>query len=49
MTNDNKTIIIRNVPEHLKRSLKVQAAKEGRSMAAIILDCVRAYLEARRT
>lgn len=42
------SILIKGIPEHLKKALKVQAAKEGRTMTAILIECIISYLEARR-
>ena len=44
----DKTMIIRKIPGDLHRALKVQAAKEGRSMAAIIIEMIKSYLEGKR-
>ena len=43
-----KTMIFRNIPETLRRELKIQAAKEGRSMNEIILTLIREYLEGKK-
>ena len=37
-------IIIRNVPESLRRGLKAQAANEGKSMQALILELITRYV-----
>jgi len=39
-------IIIRNVPESVRRELKAKAAKEGRSMQDVILGLITGYTEA---
>lgn len=44
----DKSIIIRKIPETLRRELKIQAAKEGRSMNEIILTLIKEYLEGKR-
>jgi len=41
-------IIIRNMPRELRQELKIQAAKEGRSMTAIIIGLIIAYLQEKR-
>ena len=37
-------IIIRNMPRELRQELKIQAAKEGRSMTEIIIELIKLYL-----
>jgi len=37
-------IIIRNVPESVRRELKSRAAKEGKSMQGIILELITRYV-----
>lgn len=37
-------IIIRNVPESIRRELKSRAAKEGKSMQGIILELITRYV-----
>ena len=37
-------IIIRNVPESLRRGLKAQAANEGKSMQGLILELITRYV-----
>ena len=41
-------IIIRNMPRELRQELKIQAALEGRSMTAIIIGLIIAYLQEKR-
>jgi plasmid stability protein len=41
-------IIIRNMPRELRQELKVQAAREGRSMTAIIIRLIIDYLQMKR-
>ena len=41
-------MILRNIDENLRRDLKVQAAREGRSMQAIIIGLIADYIEMRR-
>lgn len=36
-------IIIRNVPESVRRDLKANAAKEGKSMQGLILELITKY------
>ena len=36
-------IIIRNVPESVRRELKAKAAKEGKSMQAVVLELITRY------
>ena len=44
----DKAMIIRKIPEYLHRALKVQAAKEGRSMAEIIIGMIKLYVEGKK-
>lgn len=37
-------IIIRNVPESVRRELKARAAREGKSMQAVILELITRYI-----
>ena len=37
-------IIIRNMPRELRQALKVQAAREGRTMTEIIIELIKLYL-----
>ena len=37
-------IIIRNVPESIRRELKSRAAKEGKSMQGLILELITRYI-----
>jgi len=39
---------LHNIPETLRRELKIQAAKEGRSMNEIILTLIKEYLEGKK-
>jgi plasmid stability protein len=41
-------IIIRNMPREMRQELKIQAAREGRSMQAIIIGLIADYIEMRR-
>jgi len=41
---DNKTIIMRNIPESIRRELKARAAKEGKSMQGLILELITRYV-----
>jgi len=38
-------IIIRNVPESVRRELKSRAAKEGKSMQGVVLELITRYVE----
>lgn len=40
-----KTIILRNVPEPLRRRLKAMAAKEGKSMQGLVLELITRYVK----
>jgi len=42
-----RAIIIRNVPESVRRALKARAAKEGKSMQAVILGLIEKYVKAK--
>ena len=44
----DKTMIIRKIPDQLHRAFKMQAVKEGRSMASIIIEMIGAYVVAQR-
>jgi plasmid stability protein len=39
-----RAIIIRNVPESIRRELKARAAKEGKSMQAVIVGLIEKYV-----
>ncbi len=39
-----KTIIIKNVPESVRRKLKAHAAIDGKTMQAIILELIIKYI-----
>jgi len=41
---DNKAIIIRNVPESIRRELKSKAAKDGKTMQGLILELITRYV-----
>ena len=41
-------IIIRNMPRELRQELKIQAAKEGKSMTEIIIRLIIDYLQMKR-
>jgi plasmid stability protein len=38
--DEKKSIIIRNVPESIRRNLKAKAALEGKSMQGLILELI---------
>lgn len=38
--DNNKAIIIRNVPESIRRELKAKAAKDGKTMQGLILELI---------
>lgn len=38
-------IIIRNVPESVRRALKAKAALEGKSMQGVVLELITKYVE----
>jgi len=38
------SIIIRNVPESIRRDLKSKAAQEGKSMQGVILELITKYV-----
>ena len=38
-------IIIRNVPESIRRELKSKTAKEGKSMRGVILELITKYVQ----
>lgn len=42
-------IIIRNVPESVRRNIKANAAKEGKSMQGLILELIIKYNDKRET
>lgn len=42
---DNKTIIIRNVPDATRKALKSKAALEGKTMQAVILELITNYIK----
>jgi len=44
----DKSIIIRNIPEQIRRELRSAAALEGKPMQTIILDLIIRYLQDRR-
>jgi hypothetical protein len=39
-----RAIIIRNVPESVRRELKARAAKEGKSMQGVLLELIIGYV-----
>ena len=41
---DNKTMILRNVPEILHRALKAKAAQEGKSLQALTIEILTAAI-----
>jgi hypothetical protein len=43
-TGQTGQLIVRNVPELLRRELKAKAAQEGRSMQAVILELIARYV-----
>ena len=40
-----KSLIIRNVPESLRRELKAKAAQEGKSMQGVVVELITRYVE----
>jgi hypothetical protein len=40
------TIIIRNVPESIRRELKARSAREGKSMQGVVLELITRYVGA---
>ena len=44
----DKTMIIRKIPEQVHRAFKMQAVKEGRSMASIIIEWMKLYVEGKK-
>lgn len=45
MAKDKQSsIIIRNVPESVRRGLKAKAAQEGKSMQGVILELITRYV-----
>ena len=42
--NDGRKQIVARVPEEVHRALKIRAAEEGRSVAVIVEEAIRAYL-----
>lgn len=38
-------IIIRNVPESVRRELKAKAAREGKSMQAVVIELIKKYVK----
>jgi plasmid stability protein len=45
MTYTDKSIIIRNVPDQVRRELRAAAAMEGRPMQRVVLDLILQYLK----
>ncbi len=45
---NDKSIIIRNIPDMIRRELRAAAAMEGRPMQKIILELIIRYLQERR-
>jgi hypothetical protein len=43
--DEKKSIIIRNVPESIRRNLKAKAALEGKSMQGLILELITSYVK----
>jgi plasmid stability protein len=39
-----RSIIIRNVPESVRRELKARAAKEGKTMQGVLLELIEKYV-----
>ncbi len=48
MADDEKLLNVR-IPDQLKRDAKAVAAKEGRSLKALIEDAIRAYVKQAQT
>ena len=46
MAQKQSAIIIRNVPESIRRGLKAKAAQEGKSMQGVILELITRYVDA---
>ncbi len=47
MADDEKLLNVR-IPDQLKRDAKAVAAKEGRSLKALIEDAIRAYINVKQ-
>ncbi len=45
---NDKSIIIRNIPDMIRRELRAAAAMEGRPMQKVILELIIKYLQERR-
>lgn len=41
-------IMIRNVPVEIRREIKIQALKEGKTMQELILDLIKKHIEEAR-
>jgi len=44
MADKLTTLIIRNVPESIRRELKSRAAQEGKTMQGVILELITRYV-----
>ena len=42
-----RAIIIRNVPESVRRALKARAAREGKTMQGVLLELIEKYVGAK--
>jgi len=42
-----KAIMIRNVPESLRRELKAKAASEGKSLQQVLVELIEKYVRAK--
>jgi len=42
-------LIIRDIPEDLRRKLKILAAKQGRSMREVVINLIKKYVESNNT
>lgn len=40
-----KTMIIKNIPDTLKKQFKVACTKNGRTMAAVLIELMMRYVE----
>ena len=42
--DNNKAIIIRNVPESIRKALKIKAMREDKTMQGLILELITRYV-----
>ena len=49
MTEDKKTLIIRQIPADIRRELKIRAAMEGKSQQALVIEIITRYLRDRES